>query len=71
MNATRDMLSSNTSFISHLDACENKLGRAQRREINVMHPTGSIQVSSISGFVQPLSELAMSIARLHLQSRVV
>ena len=25
MNATRDMLSSNTSFISHLDACENKL----------------------------------------------
>ena len=60
MNATRDMLSSNTSFISHLDACENKLGRAQRREINVLHPTGSLQVSWLSGFAQPFSELAMS-----------
>ena len=60
MNATRDMLSSSTSFISHLDACENKLGRAKRREINVLHPTGSLQVSSLSGFAQPLSELAMS-----------
>ena len=54
------MLSSSTSFISHLDACENKLGCAQRREINVLHPTGSLQVLSLSGFAQPLSELAMS-----------
>jgi hypothetical protein len=47
------------------------LGRTERREINVLHPTGSLQVSSLSGFAQRFFGVGNVIARLHLQCRLV